>query len=277
MHSDPETETGPAAQVAGVATSGIGLRLAGALVVLALVGSVAEARAQDGTDEEARGLFLAGQAAFEAARYEDALRYWRSAHARSARPELLYNVAIAADRLRRDEEALAAFEAYLAGTGPDALQRRDVEARVVVLREAIAARATPVPAVEPSLGVRPEEASASPTDLLVTEAREDDARMIGGWSLVGGGAAIAVAGAVMLGVGQSEAAVVESAAPGTPWLDVEGAVANAGWMSPAGIALIAIGAAAAAGGALWLALDGPEEGEVRVALGPGGVRIEGRL
>src|SRR5690242_5370362 len=94
-----------------------------------------EAQAID--DEEARGLFRAGAAAFEAGRYEDALSDFQRAYDRSPRGALLYNVGTAADRLRRDRDALAAFEQYLREV-PDAANRAAVESRVAVLREAIA-------------------------------------------------------------------------------------------------------------------------------------------
>lgn len=50
---------------------------------------------------------------------------------------LLYNIGVAADRLRRDAVALEAFEQFLESV-PDHPRRRDVLARVEVLREAVA-------------------------------------------------------------------------------------------------------------------------------------------
>jgi tetratricopeptide (TPR) repeat protein len=58
--------------------------------------------AAESHDEEARALFQAGRRAFADARYEDALDRFRSAYELSHRPELLYNIGHAADRLRRD-------------------------------------------------------------------------------------------------------------------------------------------------------------------------------
>ena len=76
-----------------------------ALGALALVVASVPAAAQDldeSLDEEARAIFQAGRTAYDAARYEDALRHFQHAYRLSTRPELLYNVALAADRLRRD-------------------------------------------------------------------------------------------------------------------------------------------------------------------------------
>lgn len=123
--------------------------LVGALVAGALLGRPELAAAQDtgaadppageappdaSHDAEARGLFEAGRAAFADGRFEDALRYFEQSHALSHRPELLYNIGSAADRLQREEQALHAFEEYVERL-PDAPNRREVEGRIRVLRE----------------------------------------------------------------------------------------------------------------------------------------------
>ena len=97
-------------------------------------------------DDEARGLFLAGRAAFDQGRYEDALDRFREAHRLSGRPELLYNIGQAADRLRRDREALEAFEGYLEQTPSDAPNRSIAQNRVDFLREQLARREAATPA-----------------------------------------------------------------------------------------------------------------------------------
>ena len=70
-------------------------------------------------------------------RYEQALTYFRLAYEASPHPELLYNIALSADRLRRDAEALEAYRAYLAGT--DAPRHAAaVQARIALLEQALA-------------------------------------------------------------------------------------------------------------------------------------------
>jgi len=101
-------------------------------------------------DREARAIYEAAVVAFDEGRFEDALRLFRRAYELSERAELLFNVGTAADRLRYNEEALEAFEAYLAAR-PDADNRANVEARIAVLRRAIADAARPTP--EPSIVV----------------------------------------------------------------------------------------------------------------------------
>ena len=86
--------------------------------------------------EEARLLFLAGRRAFDSGRYEDALDSFERAYVLTRDPHVLYNVAITLDRMRRDREALAAFERYLR-LQPEAPENRDVESRIRILRAQI--------------------------------------------------------------------------------------------------------------------------------------------
>lgn len=108
------------------------------LVVALVSGSLAQS--QDASlDQQARDLFNAGQTAFEAGRFEHARDYFRQAHQLSQRPQLLYNVAQAEDRLQNEDAALDAFEAYLEAL-PDADNRGAVRARIDALRTAIERR-----------------------------------------------------------------------------------------------------------------------------------------
>jgi len=114
--------------------------LASAFMLAALVGVASPASAQTATltlDDAARTAFDAGHAAFVIGLYDDALRDFRRAYDLSSRPELLYNIGLAADRLRHDDEALDSFEAYL-GALPEAENRPEVEARIRALRDAVA-------------------------------------------------------------------------------------------------------------------------------------------
>ena len=126
--------------------SPLGARAALVLCLLAGVASGSTARAQSSApedaaqttrDAEARSLFEAGRTAFAAGRFEAALERFREAYELSGRPGLLFNIGSAADRLRRDAEALQAFRAYLDAV-PDAANRAEFEARIRVLEEAAA-------------------------------------------------------------------------------------------------------------------------------------------
>ena len=121
------------------------------LVASLLCGSAERVRAQadpaaaaTGEDrtEEAKGLFNAGRAAFDAGRYVDALDYFQRAYGISGRAGLLYNIALAFDRMREDERALAAYEQYLT-QAPDAPNRVEVETRAAAIRAALQRRQEP--------------------------------------------------------------------------------------------------------------------------------------
>jgi tetratricopeptide (TPR) repeat protein len=116
-----------------------GLFAASLFLVPALV-SVASAQTPTTSDAEARSLFEAGRIAYEAGRYQDSLQHFQRAYELSGRGALLYNIGSCLDRLRRDEEALAAFEQYLA-LGDAAPRRAEVEQRVAILRGNVAANA----------------------------------------------------------------------------------------------------------------------------------------
>jgi hypothetical protein len=88
-------------------------------------------------DEEARARFSAARLAYADGRFDDALEDFTRAYALSGRPALLFNIASAADRLRRDQEALEAYEGYLEQV-PDVDNRRFIESRITLLRERIA-------------------------------------------------------------------------------------------------------------------------------------------
>src|SRR4051812_36351369 len=91
-------------------------------------------------DQEARALFEAGKVAYTEGHYEDALGYFERSYRLSQRPGLQYNLGLAYDRLRRDREALTAFEAYLE-RGPDPEREQEVQNRVRALRISLAREA----------------------------------------------------------------------------------------------------------------------------------------
>ncbi len=93
-----------------------------------------EAIAWKRREQEARRHFLAGRDAYREGRYESALRHFEKSYELSGRPGLLWNIATAADRLRRTDRAIEAFELFLAAQ-PDSELRPQVEARLRVLRE----------------------------------------------------------------------------------------------------------------------------------------------
>lgn len=100
--------------------------------LLSTAPSSAQAPAETPADmrqQEARALFQAAQVAYEAGRFEVALERFTEAYTLSNRPQLLYNIGLAAERLARRPEALAAYRAYLQ-LHPSAPNREEVTGRV---------------------------------------------------------------------------------------------------------------------------------------------------
>jgi tetratricopeptide (TPR) repeat protein len=96
-------------------------------------------------DREAHARFESGRLAMESGRYEEALADFTRSYELSGRGIILFNIGLVHDRLRRDGEALDAFERYLEAV-PDAPNREEVWARVLVLRRAMEQRqAAPQP------------------------------------------------------------------------------------------------------------------------------------
>ena len=232
-------------------------------------------------DQEARALFQAGTVAFSDARYDDALGHFRRAYELSGRPQLLYNIGLAADRLRRDAEALEAFEGYLSEV-PDSMQHQDVEARVRVLRAATAQNA---PETGETGGGTSDEGTADEgtagegtsydpaSDGGGSNASEPDdgppgaVDSDGGPSLVGpvilGGVGLAGLAAAVVGVLSSD-----------DCLSMDGARCSEE-RAPSGLALAVYGGGglvALTAAVLWLVLGGSDDGpdaEDRASLRPG--------
>jgi tetratricopeptide (TPR) repeat protein len=215
--------------------------------------------AQEGTpdgsrDEEARSVFAAGNTAFEDARYGDALEYFQRAYELSGRPGLLYNIGVAADRLRQDEVALDAFERFLAEV-PEHERRRDVEARVLVLRESVAARAASGTA---AVSATAPAASSGPDVLTIVGA-----------SVLGAAGLAGVIAAIVGIAGSGQCLAMDGATcveeRGTNWV----AVGVYGGLGLAGLAAAVV----------WLVvgLSGGDAEDAPVALTPDGLAFQWSL
>jgi hypothetical protein len=198
--------------------------------LLMAVGAPTAAGQSSPDDQEARRLFEAGSVAFEDAHYEAALDLFRRAHALSGRPTLLFNIGHAADRLRRDRDAVDAFEAYLREL-PQAANRREVEVRLSVLRRQLVVAAA---AREP---IRPLQATSSEPDgslAVSTESRrlDSDARRPRPrvWRRLGGVASLVLAcAAVTVAVVLTRDRGVQHPIPGDPNLATGGVVQTLAW------------------------------------------------
>jgi len=108
------------------------------LLCLLALGALAPGVSAQDREEEARALFMAGRAAYDAGRYEAALGRFQEAYELSGRGELLYNIGQSADRLRQDEVALEAFERFLAETSEGTSNREIAQRRVEFLQRSVA-------------------------------------------------------------------------------------------------------------------------------------------
>lgn len=253
------------------------MRLSGVLFVVVVLGVAGSAVAQDSTLEgEARALFEAGAAAYAGGRYAEAVRYFQRSYELSGRAELLNNIGSAAERDRQDELALRSYEQFLERV-PDTPIRARVERRIDVLRRAL------------------EAPSASPSAAEVTPARVEIASPVGArgsergsergsdgagpapWILVGVGAAVAVAGGVLLGVGLADREAVERPGADPVWTDATQASYERGpALLVSGAVSLPVGLVAAAAGVVWAVVDA-SGGEATVALGLGSIHVSGRF
>ena len=237
------------------------------LGLLWLTPAPAEAQAAEETseamDDEARLLFEAGRRAFADGRFEDALARFRESHRLTGRPQLLYNLGRALDALRRDAEALAMFEGYLAAV-PEAENRREVESRIATLRGLLPAPEEGPPTTTP-------ETAATPRSIDAGRAGTSRPHWAGALAL--GGLAVALVGVVpgvlALSTGSSldDLCTADGACPERARDVLERGRLEAG----AADVLFATGGALVLGfGLVWLLVEEPVEAPVTAWCGPAG-------
>ena len=141
-------------------------------------------------DAQALQLYQAGETAFAAGEYDSALQLFESAYELSHRPGLLYNMGHCADRLRRDQDAIRWFDAYLQAAPTDATNREEAERRLRALREAEAARQVEASRLEAAQAA----AVGAPSSALASHDVTNEAWF---WPVIGGGAALVIGGIVV--------------------------------------------------------------------------------
>jgi len=221
------------------------------------------ARAQSDRDDEARGLFDAGQSAYEAGRFADAERYFRESYELSGRAELLYNIALSAEQARHDRAAIDAYRAFLEAL-PGSNRAGRARNRLAALEQMVAE------------GGDGDDGAADDGDAGAPSSGGSGGPSVGGIVLLAGGGAVAITGAVLVGLAAADVASVENAERGSAWADVSDAYGRSEGMSIAGFVLIGVGVAAAAIGVVLLALGGgDDEASADLRVGPGGLSVEG--
>lgn len=252
------------------------------LTLLALLGGApaktsAQARASKPNEaqiEQAKRAFAAGTSAYERGDFKAALVQFRKAYELTGSPDLLYNVAAVADRLRHDDEALAAYQDYLKAR-PATPDRDHVEGRIKALRASIDARDLAARQAEAEAARLAEEAVARDR-----KARDEAAYIdpgVGPWITLGSGAASAAAGVILLGLGAKNRRFVENAEPGTLYKDVEDELQSAPRLTRAGGVMLGLGLAGVTVGAVWEIKGARKEKAPSISLGPGHIAIRGRF
>jgi len=248
-------------------------------VSLPYVVSTSGAHAQPRESEEARlaeakDAFDVGSRAYADGEFESALASFRRAYELTGSPDLLYNIATVSDRMRRDEEALEAYEGYLEAR-PKSADREHVEGRIEVLRAAIDARK------RADLDAEIEARTAAIEAAARVRAERPLTQHVGPgpgpWITIGVGGAAVVSGAVLLGLGQRDERAVENAAPGSSYSTVQEMAERGPRLNKAGIALLAVGGAGILGGVIWQLTGGHEEAMPEVSIGLTGISVKGRF
>jgi tetratricopeptide (TPR) repeat protein len=247
------------------------------IVAVSCFGSAAGVHAQSSQSRDARiaaakKAFAAGTQSYENGEFEAALSSFRRAYELTGSPDLLYNIATVSDRMRRDEEALEAYEGYLEAR-PKSADREHVAGRIDVLRQAIEARR------RAELNAEIETRTAAIEAAARVKAERPLTQHVGPgpgpWITIGVGGAAIVTGAVLVGLGQRDQNQVENAAPGSSYSSVEEMADRGPRRTKAGVALMAVGGAGLVGGIIWQLTGGHEEAVPEVRIGPTGISVRG--
>jgi tetratricopeptide (TPR) repeat protein len=249
------------------------------VVAVACFGSAAEVCAQSSKSRDvkiaaAKKSFSEGTRAYANGEFESALANFRRAYELTGSPDLLYNIATVSDRMRRDEEALEAYEGYLEAR-PKSPDREHVAGRIDVLRATIEARN------RAELDAAIEARSAAIEAAARVKAERPLTQHVGPgpgpWVTIGVGSAAIVSGAVLVGLGQRDQKAVQNADPGTSYTMVQEMAERGPKRTKAGVILMGLGGAGVIGGIIWQLTGGHEEAMPEVSIGPTGISVKGRF
>lgn len=210
----------------------------------------------------AKGAFQAGNASFDEADYPRAIVYWEDAYRRDCTAHaLLLNLARAYELNGNKPQAVVALETYMQRM-PQSPDRDKIQRRVDVLKKQIdaekAAAAAPAPAPQPTppQGAQPATAAAPGEPPPPSNGGRSMAPLI----LAGGGAGVAIVGAVIWGAGLSDLNEVEDKCPNhsctSDQLVEDGNSARK--RVNTGAALTIIGLAATGAGLTWYFVQKPK-------------------
>src|SRR5574341_1466092 len=124
----------------------------------------AAAEAQDEALARAKALFDEGQKAYLAGQYGEAADAFLAAHRTKPYPAFLFNAAVCREKGAALQDAVDLFTRYLAEGKLEAKEKADIEQRIALLRERLAAP----PEAPPPAGPLPE---VTPRGLVVVESK----------------------------------------------------------------------------------------------------------
>lgn len=231
----------------------------------------------EGDIAAAKGAFQAGQASFNEADYDRAITYWEDAYRRDCTAHaLLLNLARAYELKGDKAQAVEALQTFLARK-PESPQKDQIERRIVVLNQQIAAEA-PAAAPPAQDTKQPEQTPAEPAEPAPASAEapatakpaESNNHWIGPVVVGGVGVAAAVSGIVLHSIGSGDEQDAENACPTRQQCSqsVED-MGNSGILKQKiGVGLIIGGGVAVAGGVAWYFLTKPPTSSAGPAEGP---------
>ena len=235
----------------------------------------------------AKGAHSAAVRFYERGDYDRAIQYWRDAYSFDCTAHgVLINIANAYEKKGDKQAAITTLETYLARAGSDPT----LEERVANMRKSLKPSA-PTPAPTPTAAAT---SSATPNATPPPSATgtpdspppaTEGTRSIVPWVVIGGGAAAAIVGAILLPVGSGAVSSAETSCPdrqhlaGTPTsaaANCPSDVASKGNSGRtemlAGGVLLGVGGAAIVGGLVWqFAFNKPKAASgftVQPVLGP---------
>ena len=179
-----------------------------ALVLGLLAMTATTARAQDAAT--AREAYDKGMAHYHLEEYDAAIAEWERGFRAKPAPEFLYNIAQAYRLSKRPDKALSFYQKYLR-VAPEAKNRDEVERQIASLQEIIDKQkksaesppqqplpVTPQPQ-QPTTTTTTAQPQTGRADLVAQPAEKPVYKKAWFWGVVGG-AAVLVAGGVVLGV-----------------------------------------------------------------------------
>lgn len=221
-------------------------------------------RTTPGSDERSRAnlqrLFREATAAFDSFDNERALALFQRLYQLTEDPPVLVNIASVLVRLRRDQDAISAWQRFLE-THPSAGERAAVEGSIREAQERVDRARTPV---EPPAQT-PIETPPPPRPTRTVEVTERVGPGPAPWVLLGVGAGVAASAAIPFfvvrggAIGELQRMGCDPFTATVCDASLRGAYERAQSASAASIALVSVGGAAIVAGALWGALGGRTE------------------